>query len=92
MSRKRALQASEARVIEPARALDSADQSSEFSGPWLRADSAARFLDFHGKEPVEAFRVWARRRGIATAHIGTRVLYAKADLLRAIGATVRRSA
>ncbi len=66
--------------------LDPEAAARDFAGPWLRADSAARFLDFHGKHPVEAFRMWARRHGIQTAHVGTRVLYAKADLLREIGA------
>jgi hypothetical protein len=60
-------------------------------GPWLTAESAARYLDFTGKTPAATFRAWAKRHGIHTAHRGSRVLYAKVDLLRAIGADNRRS-
>lgn len=90
MSPKRGAEVAESSVVEPSRSVDPAYESREFQGPWLRADSAARFLDFHGKTPVEAFRMWAKRHGVVTAHIGSRVLYAKTDLLRAIGATSLR--
>jgi hypothetical protein len=57
-----------------------------FAGPWFSAATAAAFLDIQGKEPAEAFRVWAKRHGVPTARRGSRVLYHRADVLRAIGA------
>jgi hypothetical protein len=57
----------------------------EFAGPWFSAETAARYMDFGGLAPVKAFRQWARRQGLATAHRGRSVLFAKADLLVAIG-------
>lgn len=59
---------------------------------WMTAQTAAAYLDFRGKDPVEAFRVWAKRHGVATARRGSRPLYLKADLLRAIGAAHRKIA
>lgn len=53
---------------------------------WMTAQSAAKYLDFSGKDPVDAFRVWAKRHGVPTAHRGSRLLYHRTDLDRAIGA------
>jgi hypothetical protein len=53
---------------------------------WMTAQTAAKYLDFTGKDPAEAFRVWAKRHGVPTARRGSRVLYHRSDLLRAIGA------
>lgn len=63
---------------------------------WMSAKTAAAYLDIQGKEPAEAFRVWAKRHGVPTARRGSRVLYARTDIDRAIGAGhltgIRRSA
>ena len=54
---------------------------------WMNAKTAAAYLDMTDcKEPDEAFRVWAKRHGIPTARRGARVLYARTDIDRAIGA------
>ncbi len=58
-------------------------------GPWLTAESAAAYLDFRGKYPVDAFRKFARRQGIACAYRGDRPLYRRTDLEKAIGAAHR---
>ncbi len=59
-------------------------------GPWLTAETAARFLDYpRTKAGVKAFRKWAARAGVPTAHRGRRVLYGRQDLLQAIGAARR---
>lgn len=58
-------------------------------GPWLNAASAARYLDFSDcRDPVNAFRKWARRVDppLSVAHRGDRPLYFRADLDRAINA------
>lgn len=60
-------------------------------GPWLTAESAAEYLDFHGKDPVHAFRQFARRKGIPCAYRGDRPLYRRTDLDKAIGAAHRRA-
>lgn len=57
---------------------------------WMNAQTAATYLDFTGKDPAEAFRVWAKRHGVPSARRGSRVLYARADLDRAIGAPKRK--
>ncbi len=54
--------------------------------PWMTAETGATYLDFTGKDRVDAFRLWAKRAGVPTARRGRRVLYHRADLLRAIGA------
>lgn len=63
---------------------------------WMSAKTAAEYLDIQGKEPAEAFRVWAKRHGVPTARRGSRVLYGRSDIDRAIGAghlaAVKRSA
>ncbi len=56
---------------------------------WMTAKTAAAYLDFEGKDPAEAFRVWAKRHGVPTSRRGSRVLYHRTDLLRAIGADHR---
>jgi hypothetical protein len=54
---------------------------------WMSAATAATFLDMTTcREPAEAFRVWAKRHGVPTARRGSRVLYHRTDILRAIGA------
>jgi hypothetical protein len=53
---------------------------------WMNATTAAAFLDIACREPAEAFRVWAKRHGVPTARRGSRVLYHRDDILRAIGA------
>jgi hypothetical protein len=53
---------------------------------WMNAKTAAAYLDIQGKEPAEAFRVWAKRHGVPTARRGSRVLYHRTDVDRAIGA------
>jgi len=53
---------------------------------WMNADTAAKYLDITCREPAEAFRVWAKRHGVPTARRGSRVLYHRDDILRAIGA------
>jgi hypothetical protein len=58
-------------------------------GPWLTAESAAEYLDFRGVDPVNAFRKFARRQGIACAYRGDRPLYRRSDLDKAIGAAHR---
>lgn len=52
---------------------------------WMNAATAAQYLDMACREPAEAFRVWAKRHGVPTARRGSRVLYARADIDRAIG-------
>lgn len=91
MSPRRALQVVDALGQADNQLGQVADQPRQTYGTWLTAEHAAAFLDFHGKGPVAAFRMWAKRAGVHTAHRGSRVLYAKADLLRAIGADSRRS-
>lgn len=55
---------------------------------WMNATTAAAYLDMTAcREPAEAFRVWAKRHGVPTARRGSRVLYARADIDRAIGAS-----
>lgn len=62
-------------------------------GIWLTAESAAEYLDYGtDKKAVRAFREFARRNGVPTAHRGRRVLFARVDLDRAIGAGHRRIA
>ena len=81
---KRGTQASGAFHQQHTGTLDVPDQAREF-GPFLNAESAARFLDFSDcREPVEAFRAWAKRKGICAGHRGSKLVYAKADLLRAV--------
>lgn len=46
-------------------------------GPWFSAESAATFYDFRS---VNAFRVWAYRHGIVTAHFGRCARYSRADI------------
>jgi hypothetical protein len=58
---------------------------------WLTARSAAVYLDFRGADPVNAFRKFARRQGIACAYRGDRPLYRRSDLDKAIGAAHRRT-
>jgi hypothetical protein len=53
---------------------------------WMNATTAAAYLDIQCKEPAEAFRVWAKRHGVPTARRGSRVLYQRRDIDRAIGA------
>lgn len=53
---------------------------------WMNAATAAKYLDIDCREPAEAFRVWAKRHGVPTARRGSRVLYHRDDILRAIGA------
>lgn len=57
-----------------------------FDSVWMNAATAAKYLDIDAKEPAEAFRVWAKRHGVPTARRGSRVLYHRADIDRAIGA------
>ncbi len=60
---------------------------------WMTAATAAKFLDMTAcREPAEAFRVWAKRHGVPTARRGSRVLYHRDDILRAIGAAHRKFA
>lgn len=60
-------------------------------GVWLTAEHAAEYLDYGtDAKAVRAFREYARRHRIPTAHRGRRVLFARADLDRAIGAAHRR--
>lgn len=74
-----------------ARVAEGEQQTGDTYGPWLSAQSAAKFLDFSDcREPVEAFRAWAKRHGVCAAHRGSKLIYAKADLLRAIGASARK--
>jgi hypothetical protein len=92
MSHKRVLQAVTPQSEQRTGALDAADQIEESFGPFLNAESAARFLDFSDcKEPVEAFRAWAKRKGIVAGHRGTKLVYAKADLVRAVFGTRKAS-
>lgn len=46
-------------------------------GPWFSAASAAIFYDFR---TPNAFRVWARRHGLVTAHFGGCARYSRADI------------
>jgi len=81
---KRGAQAVRPDAQQHAGVLNGTHQAGEF-GPFLNAESAARFLDFSDcKEPVEAFRAWAKRKGIVAGHRGSKLVYAKADLLRAV--------
>lgn len=57
-----------------------------FESVWMSAATAAKYLDIQAKEPAEAFRVWAKRHGVPTARRGSRVLYHRTDIDRAIGA------
>lgn len=57
---------------------------------WMTAQTAATYLDFHGKDPVDALRAWAKRHGVPTSRRGSRILYARADLDRAIGTAHRK--
>lgn len=57
---------------------------------WMSAATAAKYLDIQAREPAEAFRVWAKRHGVPTARRGSRVLYHRDDILRAIGAGHRK--
>ncbi len=34
--------------------------------PWMTAETGATYLDFTGKDRVDAFRVWAKRQGECT--------------------------
>jgi hypothetical protein len=71
---------------KPPSSHEAPDNAGQYAGPWFSAPTAAKYLDFQGQAPVKAFRQWARRHGVATAHRGRCVLFAKADLLVAIGA------
>lgn len=65
--------------------LDRAGQPEKQYGPFLNAETAAEFLDYSNcRKPVEAFRAWAKRKGIKAGHRGATLVYAKADLLRAV--------
>ncbi len=55
--------------------------AGEFSRPWFNSDTAARYTD---KPSRAAFRVWAMRKAIAPVGRGGRLLYAKADIDRAL--------
>jgi hypothetical protein len=58
-----------------------------FNTVWMNAKTAADYLDYSDcREPAEAFRVWAKRHGVPTARRGSRVLYDRKDIDRAIGA------
>lgn len=58
-----------------------------FDSVWMNAKTAAAYLDCSDcREPAEAFRVWAKRHGVLTARRGSRVLYSRTDIDRAIGA------
>lgn len=54
--------------------------------PWLTTEEAREYLR---RPTAEAVRKFIRRHGIATARVGRRVLVARADLDRAIGAAHR---
>lgn len=54
--------------------------------PWMSTAEAAEYLR---RPSAEALRKFLKRHGIATARVGRRVLVARADLDRAIGAAHR---
>jgi hypothetical protein len=57
----------------------------------MTAETAAAYLDFSTcKDPVGAFRRWAKHAGLVRAHRGDVPLNARADLDRAINASPRR--
>lgn len=53
---------------------------------WLTVKHAAEYLDFSSPR---AFWQWAKREGIPSARRGRVLLFAKTDLVRAIGAAHR---
>lgn len=56
---------------------------TEDFGVWMSSDAAARYLDFPS---YKSFWEWQKRHGLASCRRGRRMLFAKADLDRAIGA------
>lgn len=64
-------------------------QSFDFTKPFFNTETAAAYVD---SPSLAAFRMWLRRRGLATMRRGRRVLVARKDLDAAIGAAHRRGA
>lgn len=65
---------------------DQITERDPFRGPWFSSATACAYLD---SPTPDAFRKWAQRHGIQFRYRGRRVLVAKADLDRAIGAGPR---
>lgn len=62
-------------------------QPSGFASVWLSAAEAAAYLRCPS---VRAFYMWRKRHGIEARHRGARLLFARADLDRAIGVVILR--
>jgi hypothetical protein len=75
-----------AKVHDPKRAPDRAEQG----GVWMTAATAAEYLDFSNcKDPVDAFRRWAKRVNlVARGRRGDVPLYMRRDLDAAVTVVV----
>lgn len=58
------------------------ERSRDFTKPFLNTTTAAAFTD---SPSPNAFRMWAKRRGIPCGHKGRTVIYRKSDLELAMG-------
>lgn len=87
MKPRQSLQSGAATFQEPAGAQDAAHRAFDFSKPFFNTETAAAYVD---SPNPEAFRAWLRRKGIAVARRGRRILVARVDLDRAIGVGHRK--
>lgn len=83
MSRDQSLKVGATSAEQSESAVDTANPALDFRGPWFNSATAAAYLQISN---ADAFRKWAKRHSIVFLYRGRRVLVAKADLDRAIGA------
>lgn len=65
------------------------DHAQQFESPWLTSREACVYLRYAGKAQLVSLYRFLKAHGISTARRGGRLLIARRDLERAIGA--RRS-
>lgn len=61
-------------------------ESKQLQSPWLNSREACVYLRYSGKAPLVSLYRFIKAHGIATARRGGRLLIARRDLERAIGA------
>lgn len=65
-------------------------EAQQFDSPWLTSREACAYLRYAGKAQLVSLYRFLKAHGIATARRGGRLLIARRDLDRAIGARRQR--